>query len=179
MALGYVLPIVIPTSGLLLVVGGLGVLRPWTAKRPILRVIWFGGVLILAVSAFTVPWLITSPPDDFAIGSASVDGLPGQGTIWYGTVACTGSVATGLALVAKVDARNSNGVEDYEVRARIVGDDAVMSIWADDVEAALPVGTLELDADENSGTIVSEAVSTPRLAHPVIVTLSWTWCLKV
>jgi hypothetical protein len=61
MVLGYVLPFIVPLSAILLIPGGLGVMRPWTAKRPRLRLVWIGGVLILAVSAFTVPWLIAGP----------------------------------------------------------------------------------------------------------------------
>jgi hypothetical protein len=61
MVLGYVLPLMVPLSAILLIPGGLGVMRPATAKRPRLRLVWIGGVLIFAVSAFTVPWLITSP----------------------------------------------------------------------------------------------------------------------
>jgi hypothetical protein len=61
MVLGYVLPVIVPLSAILLIPGGLGVMRPWTAKRRWLRPVWIGGVLIFAASAFTVPWLITSP----------------------------------------------------------------------------------------------------------------------
>jgi hypothetical protein len=61
MVLGFVLPFIVPLSAILLIPGGLGVLRPWTAERPRLRLVWIGGVLIFAVCAFTVPWLVTGP----------------------------------------------------------------------------------------------------------------------
>jgi hypothetical protein len=62
MMLGYFLPVLVPLSAILIVAGGLAVIRPWTAKRPWLRLVWVGGVLMLAVSACTIPWLITDPP---------------------------------------------------------------------------------------------------------------------
>lgn len=63
MVLGYLLPFTVPLSAILLVAGGLGIARPLPAKRRrTLRRVWIVGVLIFAISAFTVPWLITTPP---------------------------------------------------------------------------------------------------------------------
>jgi hypothetical protein len=175
MMLGYFLPVLVPLSAILIVAGGLAVIRPWTAKRPWLRLVWVGGVLMLAVSACTIPWLITDPPDDFGSGSGSVYGLPGHQGLWCGRVDCTGTIAAGLDLVARVRARDSDLGKDYEVNASITGNHAEIVIWVDRIGATSAAKILKLEPGGATGTIISEPVSILHVDDPPSkVSLSWS-----
>jgi hypothetical protein len=175
MVLGFFLPVLVPLSVILIVAGGLPAIRPWTAKRPWLRLVWVGSVLALGVSACTIPWAITEPPDDFGSGSGTVYGLPGQQGNWFGRVDCTGTIASGLDLVAKVAARDSHLDRDFEVNAKITGDDAEMVIWVDRIGATSFADILKLEPGGATGTIKSQPVSILHVDDaPSRVSLSWT-----
>ena len=172
----------------LVLAGSLGLARPWAHRRPWLPIAIVAAGVGLFLFALEGPGLLFTKP--VMRGTATVAGLPGQTSVWSGSVECTQAgpllqveaAIAGSTLSREVLSRSRNpmagGLADdspaYEISLDVADDEAHLTVWSSGFGSSAPAAAQVVEPGGRRGTYRSTPKSINHVDDPPSV-IDVTW----